>query len=646
MKTQALGTSQKPTSNTAPARKMLSLEEVEAQLRAQAKKPSPGQGVPRQALTQASSNATSITQQRITPKVNDIQGYPVQRPPRGQQLNTTPQTQHQARAQEPPTIQAELPAPMASELRATQRPLSTSQSRQETELAQPRQILQNPLRNQSQSGPIPVMLPQGPQFQSQVRPQGASQIITHPQQLLQMSEEERAAFLIEDAKRAKRNHKIFLMSKDNGLMTPQDKNFITRIQLQQLMTATGNANEHDPDASLTEDFYYQVHSQIRGAPRQTPHQPLSHFAQTYLFQTGGRLAGNRRHNRGENHMQRMEQQVQRAVEAAKLKPKNKQLVIEGSLGKISFSNAKTPKPLLNIKRNESGDLTNRPQSANRHMSGRITTQTEMSANDRKTTLKNIEAVYTTLMQMEDYMRREPPVPTSEGEGGGAEEHQQWEHRMQGLNDKLWSDLKVLEPINPGSSILHPFIALLSYAKGKKAIPRVFRHLSIEQRLTMVTIIVLHLDILDVVRLGQPRPGETELPVASREAVDLFSAAVTPSLFSYVSEAPLYNVIGLLGLILDRVNVQAIARTRVGLSILTMLTSRATLVREAGGTDDAEWQQWSQFYNRLFDILEPTLGSCFPGSVNTGEDIYVWQFLAAIGSGASPEQQQRLVLAVK
>ena len=96
---------------------------------------------------------------------------------------------------------------------------------------------------------------------------------------------------MEDAKRAKRNHKIFLLSKDNGLMTPQDKNFITRIQLQQLVTATGNPNEHGTDASISEDFYYQVHNQIRGGPRQHPGQPLSNFAQTYLFQTGGRHGG-------------------------------------------------------------------------------------------------------------------------------------------------------------------------------------------------------------------------------------------------------------------------------------------------------------------------------------------------------------------
>jgi DNA topoisomerase 2-associated protein PAT1 len=52
------------------------------------------------------------------------------------------------------------------------------------------------------------------------------------------------------------------------------------------------------------------------------------------------------------------------------------------------------------------------------------------------------------------------------------------------------------------------------------------------------------------------------------------------------------------------------------------------------------------YNSFFDVLEPTLPYIFPGTVNTGEDIYVWQFLAAIGIGASPEQQSRLVMAVK
>ncbi|MCJ1404183.1 hypothetical protein MMC11_007408 [Xylographa trunciseda] len=647
---------QQSASMMVPARKMMSLEEVEAQMRSRTKNASPAQTMQYQELPQSASplyNGRDMSGPVFEPPRYEPQQQP--QPPVDFRQASLPLQQASSQLHHTPVTQAELPAPVARTPQVLQRPQSMSRNIAVPDLAQPRQILQNPMRHQAPHGSVPAVPTQGSQSQSQFLPVGLTgaqhpqQIITHPQQLMQLSEEERAAFLVEDAKRAKRNHKIYLLSKDNGLMTPQDKNFITRIQLQQLMTATGNVNEQDPDAALGEDFYYQVHSQIRGGPRQNPHQPLSQFAQTYLFQTGGRQGGlGRRNNRGgDNHMQRMEQQVQRAVEAAKLKPKNKQLVIEGSLGKISFSNAKTPKPLLNIKRNDTGDTSTRPGTAGRTSSTRKTTETEMSASDRKSVLGNIEAVYTTLMKMEDAMRREPPLPMPETDDvTGVEEHKHWVDNKNALNMSLWNDLKVMAPINRGSSILHPFIAFLSYAKGKKAIPRVFRHLTTEQRIIMVTIICYHLDILDVVRLGQLQPGETQLPSATREAIDLFSATVTPSLFSYVGDASLSYIIGFLGVILDHANVQGAARTRVGLSILTMLTSRATLIREAGEFGEAEWQQWCTSYNRLFDILETSLAGIFPDSLNTGEDIYVWQFLAAIGSGASPEQQQRLVLAVK
>lgn len=256
-------------------------------------------------------------------------------------------------------------------------------------------------------------------------------VITHPEQLLQLSDEQRAAFLEEDAKRAKRNHKIALLSKDNGLMTPQDKNFITRIQLQQLMSATGNADEAGPEAALAEDFYYHVFSQIRGASRQTPNQPANQFAQTYLFQTNSRFG--RRHGRGgDNHMQRMEQQVQRAVEAAKAKPKGKQLVIEGSLGKIAFSNSKTPRPLLNIKRTPTDDKQ----------------KLKPSIADRKVILRNIENVYLTLMRMEDHERAMPPPINESSPPEAIQRHMEWRTKMEALHDELWQNTKIMEPINP------------------------------------------------------------------------------------------------------------------------------------------------------------------------------------------------------
>lgn len=662
---------QQRSSGVGPSKKMMSLEEVEAAMRAQPKKPNAVPQQPSQALHPSTtpqlpqpvpqvvrlpSQQASIPQAHsINPRVQQYGQVPPPQHPGPPQMRIqqrpTPQPSHRA-SNSSQTLQADLPtraspAPQtAAPPQILQRGQNPPHQAPDADLSQlPRQILQNPHRQSAQLGSRQAESAMPTQMQSRgpLPGQSVSQvplpIIYHPSQIMNLTEEERNAYLIEEAKRAKRNHKIFLLSKGNGLMTPQDKNFITRIQLQQLMTATGNATDQDPDASLSEDFYYQVYNQIENRPRQNPHQPLSNFAQTYLFRTGGRQGMGRRQRGGDSHMQRMEQQVQRAVEAAKAKPKNKQLVIEGSLGKISFSNAKTPKPLLNIKRHDSSDVTSR-------LNSKRVPQAALSTTDRKAVLRNVEAVYSTLMDMEDHDRRPPPQPTEESDSSAIQAVVDWQQTFQHLNQKLWMDLKVTEPIMPESAILHPFIAFLSYPKGKKAIPRIFNHIDDQQRLTILTMIMVHLDILDVVRLAQPQQNASQPSSIAREQIDLFLQAVMPSLFSYVTEAPLNVVIGLLGLVVERVNLHAVAQTRVGLSVLTMLLSRAAIVKATEAPDDQTWEQWLGTYNRFFDNVEPLLGSIFPTSVNAGHDQYVWQFLAATGSGANPEQQQRLVLAVK
>lgn len=632
-----------------PAKKMMSLEEVEAAMQAQAKKPV--------LATQAQAQTPPIIQQSETQSGRGEQyGHAAvsAMPVPLQQMSYQQGTQN--RLNRPQLSQAELPgqslpqatrAPAPPHILQRGHPVVQHDARDSITT---RTILQNPQRQQAQLAPRQpepsVAMHPPPHISAGIPMSGPRQLpaITDARQLMQLSEEERNAYLIEDAKRAKRNHKIWLLSRDNGLMTPQDKNFITRIQLQQLVTATGGASGQDSDAALAEDFYYQVTSQIRGASRQNPQQPLSNFAQTYLFQTGSRQGGmGRRQNRGgDNHMQRMEMQVQRAVEAAKAKPKNKQLVIEGSLGKISFSNARTPKPLLNINRQDSHD---RSQSTGRG-STKKALPSELSVTDRKIVLKSIEAVFTTLMKMEDQERHMPPPPSSESDIALIEAHATWRQAQQELGEQLWRELKVMEPIVPDSRVLHPFISFLSYPKGKKAIPRIFRQIDPEKRLTILTMIVVHLNVLDVIRHVQLGATENRTSIAAREQVELFAQTVMPSLFAYVNEAPLQIVIGLLGLILDRANMQAIARSKIGLSILTMLISRAELVKQADSPSDEEWEQWLSLYNRFFDAVEPLLSGIFPGSINDGQDVYVWQFLAASGIGASPDQQQRLVVAVK
>ncbi|KAL9103138.1 MAG: hypothetical protein Q9163_001782 [Psora crenata] len=667
--------SQQQKAHAVPQKKMMSLEEVEAAMRAQPKKASlvPQTQQQFQPLEPSSYPAPQMRQQHFqfsrSLSQQDTQCYPpsmqVLQPPH----HEMPQSQVQAasviarqqRASPRPALHAQRPpqssplelpigtSPAPQPSHATQimqRGQAPTQHLAESHMPQPRQILQNPNRHsanldyRSAESPVPVQQQPMMIMRNQNGEPISLPIITHPSQLVHLTEEQRQAFMAEEAKRAKRNHKIYLLSKGNGLMTPQDKNFITRIQLQQLMTATNNVSDQDPDVFLAEDFYYQVYNQIENRPRQHPNQPLSNFAQTYLFQTGGRHGGiGRRHNRGENHIHRMQQQVQRAVEAAKVKPKNKQLVIEGSLGKISFSNAKTPKPLLNLKRNESSEATPRPAS-------KKLSQPALNAVDRKTILKNVEAVYASLMNIEDHDRRIPHQPLNDHDPASAEPYVQWRHTFKELNRKLWFDLKVMEPIMPESALLHPFIAFLSYPKGKKAIPRVFNHLDQEQRLTILTMIMIQLDTLDVTRSAEVQSATTQASIIAREQVDLFLQTVMPSLLSNVTEASLSVIIGLVGLVIDQVNVPAIARSQVGLEMLTMLLSQAEIIRKADATNDHEWQQWLGIYSRLFDTMEPLLAEIFPRSVNVGQDVYVWQFLASIGTGANPDQQQRLVLAVK
>ncbi|PNS18745.1 DNA topoisomerase 2-associated protein pat1 [Sphaceloma murrayae] len=585
---------------TAASRKIMSLEEVEAAMRKQTT-PQP----PPQEQHQPPPQAPPGPRQDVQPQ--PFQGMPqiLQRPP-----PTGPMQQFQG--QQPPT------GPSAGGL-------------------PPIQILQRQQQHQQQQYHQP---PQGPMAMGQPGQFGHGRAPSMPinpmaQHMANLTDQQRELFLAEEAKRAKRNQKIYELSKNNGVMTPQDKNFITRIQLQQLMAASGGTD--DRDAQLAEDFYYQVYAQIRGAPRQDPNQPLSHFAQTYLFQTGGRFGGgNRRHPRGgDNHVQRMEQQVQRAVEAAKARPKTRQLTVEGSLGKIAFSNSKTPRPLLNFKRPEADPKL--------HGKG-----AKVTGAGSKAARRDIEECYSVLMQLEDHERRLPPNPTEESNPGAIQLHIEWRERHKELSDKLWDNLKVMEPIQENSPTLHPFISILSYPKGKKLIPRIFRHINDQQRTTLLTIIVLHLDVLDVVRLAYPQPDEPRPPPAVREAVELFVHAVLPPLFAFVNEAPLTIVSGLLGLIIDRVNIQTIIRTKIGVTILTILISRAEVLKQGGGpsTED-DWSQFNQLYGRLFDLAEPVLPYIFSvESVSSSDDVQVWQFLAAMGLSATPDQQQRLVLGVK
>jgi DNA topoisomerase 2-associated protein PAT1 len=650
-------------------RKAMTVEEIEAAMRAQRNQaPKPQSVTAMDQLPRPAHEFPPSVEPWFMPEPTRPPPANITMPP---QLQILQRSQHQGPPQAPAAqrqqqpVQAELPAPGIQHPQILQRQRQTQPqtqslamraSQQQVQVpaqeggarVKPRQILQNPNRLSGQGTPGSVQQPvDTPQRTSPAAtghhrgPSYQGPIITNPQQILQLSEEDRAAFLQEEAKRAKRNHKIAMMAKYNGLMTPQDKNFISRIQLTQLLSASNNLDEQGPEAQLADDFYYQVYSQIRAASRQNPHEPANKFAQTYLFQTGGRSGYGRRYHRGgDNHMQRMEQQVQRAVTAAKERSKNKPTNFEGSLGKISFSNAKTPKPLLSIRRAE-GEL--RPHTPSQRPSHYD------AAAERRTALRNIEKIYESLMKMEDHERRLPPRLHEESDPDTIQAHMEWREKLQELHNELWSDLRVMAPIDSNSPTMHPFIAILSYAKGKKLLPRVWRHIDERERLTTITLIIVNLDSLDVVARAIPVSDspDSALSPAVKEEVELFISTVTPSLFTSITDSSAEVTMGLLGILVDHNTPRTLVLTKVGLIIITMLISRIEVLKSA--PQGASLANFPALFNTLFDAVEPTLPHVFAsanGGARDADDVHVWQFLAAMGAASAPEQQQRLVLGVK
>ena len=112
----------------------------------------------------------------------------------------------------------------------------------------------------------------------------------------------------------------------------------------------------------------------------------------------------------------------------------------------------------------------------------------------------------------------------------------------------------------------------------------------EQRTTILTMIIVHLDQLDVIRKASITEGQISLNAAMRENIELFSLAVVQTLFNFMSELDLDIVSGVLGLI-STLNVDLIAKTRIGVSVLTMILSRAEIIRQSGGGNEQSWKMW-------------------------------------------------------
>lgn len=424
-----------------------------------------------------------------------------------------------------------------------------------------------------------------------------------PINLQDPSAEERAIRAAIEMKNLRRAQKIGQMARYNGVMSNGDKNYVLKVQISQLVS-------EDPEA---DDFYYTIHSQMRG--RNNVEQGLGHFEQTYLHRAG---QSHRRGNRDrQNPMLKMQQQVQKIIASAKTRPKSSSLAVEGSLGKLSFSRVRQPKQAINVKMPESKAM--------------------LGKQSRKEVLRQIELVYSLLLDAGAVLRAGPPPDAAPDV---IAEHKT---KLSQLDDRIWQALHIMDTVE--SDVQHPFIQLLQVVKGMKLVPRLYRGLSQQKRLTFVTILVAHLDTLDVVRLTRHIDSK-QIPKQIQEEVDLFTLIVMPSVVDFCGDMSFDFANGLLQLLLHRNDIFSLCTTKIGIELMATMITRAEALKQSEQCTEQQLKTWSLTYNEMFSKLEGKFAFIFPPPSAYPESSYPWNFLATCAISASPEQQHILVNEVR
>ncbi|KAI0046018.1 hypothetical protein FA95DRAFT_1680073 [Auriscalpium vulgare] len=484
-----------------------------------------------------------------------------------------------------------------------------------------------------------------------------------------------------EEKRRRKAAKIAHMARYNDLMTQSDKDFITRIQVSQLVT-------QDPYA---DDFYAQVY----GAILRSRLGLQASDERVLKFGSGGGVGlglGQKSAGRRPNAMQKMEQQVERIVNNARLREHDKAPhSLQGALGKTSGRSYKAaPRQLLQVDTNGATS----PTTSHPHISkedairmdreGAAKEAAKMGAEalgvsdpeetvrrdplTSKETLAILEKLYDLVLNIEQLRREQPPSDSEDFEAVGI-----WNARLNESIHQLWDGLRVMVPLETSNP--HPFISLITPTKGKKLLPRVSRHLSSQQMLTMLTLLVACFSQMDIV-IDAPlldAPHESPAQAELERQTQAFLGSVVQSILPVVAKAGLRLVSGLLGLLMERSDIVAITQTRPGLAVLTLFLSRVELIKQSmsSATDlselpsQEETEQWELMFDHLFQLLHPNLLFLFP-STRIGASLSalppdappvaalhtdaldqpVWQFLAALALHSSNEQQQALVTALR
>lgn len=417
-------------------------------------------------------------------------------------------------------------------------------------------------------------------------------------------------------KMARRQEKVQRIVRYSGIMNPKDKDFVTRFQLSQIVT-------EDP---YNEDFYAQVFKVIhpKVGNNNSQQQSNNSIAQAYLEQSGHRLGG--RNKRADVALQRMQQQVQKAVTVARERSKNTPHVKEGALGRFTSASGKKPRQKLEIISRAAQREKERAEKQTNNEEQTDVESSRLKTYSRKDILNILEDIIGNLMNVEGELRTRSDVDL----------------------DKLWESLRVLEqPSSSGDneSEVNPFIQCLSFNKCLKVLPRLFKFLNREQILTIVTLVMSNLENLKVIKDGSYTTyNDKKVPESITKLVDTYSLTFSKVLMNAVQDFRFNEIIGLLVILIEHNNVSFVSTTKIGLNILTTFLSRAELIRGEGGISATDLSEWSSCYDELFTSLESRIAAIFPpnSTDGSGEDPYIWQFLATLSLGGKLSHQRIIV----
>lgn len=174
-------------------------------------------------------------------------------------------------------------------------------------------------------------------------------------------------------------------------------------------------------------------------------------------------------------------------------------------------------------------------------------------------------------------------------------------------------------------------------------PRVFLVINHDQRLTILTMIIAHLQQLDVIAQGHYPAQSSSLPPSVQESIETFLSSVIPPIVPLIETSHLGILIGLMGILLDRNSLPFIAETKIGLAFLTLLFSRSQIIFNGDSpAEELEVREWKATFDKFFSLMQGSWSNIFPPRGAWGDDVYVWQFLASVAVGANMEQQHVLV----